>query len=102
MDPDRFRSWLVDYTVGRDCWRLESSTAALDRAHTDVVTGLRYDPGRTRTTRFDAYGHPDNTGPCLAAGGYGITNEYRLAPDVVTTEDETAFDWGFTPDITTR
>lgn len=84
-------------TVSSDCYRLSPTTHLQGP---DVATDIRYNPGETKTTAFDLYGHPENTGPCLAPGNYHIRSGYRIA-DVVNAAAATwEFEWGFT--ITVR
>lgn len=84
-------------TVSPDCYRISPTTHLQGP---DVVTDIRYDPGETKSTAFDLYGHPENTGPCLAPGAYRITSGYRIAEVDNAAAATWEFEWGFT--ITVR
>lgn len=89
-------------TVGSGCWRADLEEWQLNHAYTDVVTDVRYDAGQSGTTAFDVYGHPENTGPCLAPGDYRIENKYAIAADVDAEEADWEFYWGFTLTVDER
>lgn len=80
-------------TVSAECWRADLTEWQMNHAYTNTVTEIRYEAGDSRTTSFDIYGHPENTGPCLAPGDYRISNEYRIDDDDA---DGEAPRWGFT------
>lgn len=82
-------------TVGFGCWRADLDEWQLNHAYTDVVTDVRYDAGESRTTAFDVYGHPENTGPCVAPGDYRIENKYAIAADDDAEQADWDFYWGF-------
>lgn len=83
-------------TVRSDCYRSALTERALKWYYTDVVSNTGYDPDETKATTFDIYGHPGNTGPCLALGDYPIRSEYRIAEDAEAEETNWEFEWGFT------
>lgn len=87
-------------TVSSDCWRADLSTPELNHAYSDVVTDIRYAAGETRSTTFDIYGHPENTGPCLAPGDYPIDTQYAVSANSDTETIEWEYQWGFTITIT--
>lgn len=83
-------------TVRSDCWRADLDSHGVNHAYTDVVTDRQYRSGETRTTAFDIFGHPENTGPCLPPGNYRIGSSYRIAEVAEPEAAEWEFDWGFT------
>lgn len=85
-----------DYeTVRPACWRADISRPTLDHAYSNTVSDIRYAPGATRSNTFDIFGHPGNTGPCLAPGDYPIEAEYAVSDDSSTDTHEWEFQWGF-------
>lgn len=83
-------------TVRSGCWRADLSKPQINHAYTNVVGDRRYEPGQTRTTQFDLYGHPDNTGPCLGPGEYPIHSPYSIGDSKEQEDAEWAYEWGFT------
>lgn len=83
-------------TVRSGCWRADLSESQINHAHSDVVTDNRYEPGETKTTRFDIYGHPENTGACLAPGDYPLEAQYAVSDDSDTETAKWEYRWGFT------
>lgn len=82
-------------TVRSDCWRADLSTTELNHAYTNVVAPIRYDAGESRSTTFDIYGHPENTGPCLAPGDYPVESLYEVSDDSDTDNANWDYRWGF-------
>lgn len=82
-------------TVRAGCWRADLSEFQMNLAYTNVVTDTRYEPGETKATQFDIYGHPENTGPCLTSGDYPIDALYAVSDDSTTDTAEWAYKWGF-------
>lgn len=83
-------------TVRPGCWRADLSESQINHAYSDVVTDNRYEPGETRATKFDIYGHPDNTGACLAPGDYPLKAQYSVSEDSDTDNTKWEYRWGFT------
>lgn len=91
----------VEYpTVSSECWRTEISEFRINHAYTNVVAKRRYEPGGTRTTKFDIYGHPENTGPCLPLGEYPSESLYVVRDDFYTHTAEWEYKWGFSLNVT--
>lgn len=85
-----------DYpTVRSGCWRADLSEPQIDHAYTNVVDERRYDSGETKSTLFDVYGHPENTGPCLPPGEYSIDSQYVVTDDPNADTAEWEYKWGF-------
>lgn len=82
-------------TVRSGCWRADLSEAQINHAYTNVVSERRYERGDTMATQFDIYGHPENTGRCLAPGNYPIEALYTVSDDSNTETDEWEYGWGF-------
>lgn len=86
----------VDYeTVRSNCWRADLAKYELNHAYTDVAGDVKYSPGATKTTSFDIYGHPQNTGPCLTPGEYKLNSSYRIDTDTNEEKTKWEFTWGF-------
>lgn len=82
-------------TVRSGCWRADLSRSQVNHAYTNVVDDRRYEPGETKSTQFDVYGHPENTGPCLPPGEYPIEALYVVSDDSSTDTAEWEYRWGF-------
>lgn len=83
-------------TVRPDCWRADLGERAVNWVYSDVVAPVRYDVDETKATAFDVYGHPENTGPCLAPGDYPVETRYGVSDDSDTDASEWDYRWGFT------
>lgn len=83
-------------TVRPGCWRADLSESQINHAYSDVVTDNRYEPGETRATQFDIYGHRENTGACLAPGDYPLEAEYAVSDDSDTDTAKWEYRWGLT------
>lgn len=82
-------------TVRPGCWRADLSKFQINHAYTNVVDQSRYDPGETKSTQFDVYGHPENTGRCLSPGEYPIEPLFRVSDDSTIDSAEWEYRWGF-------
>lgn len=82
-------------TVRPECWRADLGTTELNHAYTNVVAPIKYTAGETRSNTFDIYGHPENTGPCLAPGDYQAESLYEVSDDSDTDTADWDYRWGF-------
>lgn len=82
-------------TARSGCWRADLSESQINHAYTNVVDERRYEPGETKSTQFDVYGHPDNTSSCLPPGEFPIDSLYVVSDDSNADTAEWEYRWGF-------
>lgn len=77
------------------CWRVDLDKHALNSVHSDVVTGIRYGAGESKSTTLDMYGHPENADPCFALGEYRMENTYYISDTGDSADIQWEFQWGY-------